>query len=194
MRWFTERHLVQRWFLRALAMLLVGAAYLAIAGCGSPPMPQLPGGTFSNATFGFRVNYPQKWQANASPATPGADTATTAIPFSVVITRTGASHSAAALISTCTITVMNLKNSDIARSAASLPSNKALQQVTIGGVRGYKSSPLVQNIPNTQISVTHVDYYVLHGNYEYQLSTDSVKGDDAEADLQSIIASFAFGS
>ena len=87
---------------------------------------------------------------------------------------------------------MNLKNSDIATSAATLPDDKALQSATIGGVQGYKSAPLTQDIPNTQISVTHIDYYVVHGDYEYQLSTDSVKGDNADSDLQSIITSFAF--
>ena len=83
--------------------------------------------------------------------------------------------------------------SGIAKSAASLATNKTLQLATIGGEPGYKSNPLVQDIPNSQISVTHIDYYVVHGDYEYQISTDSVKGDNADADLASMVASFSFG-
>lgn len=200
MRWIArrrQRHAAQkharRWLLRTLAIALAGMACLIIAACGSPTVLHLPGGVYSSTTYGFHVTYPPNWKANPSESTPsGAGSAVTAIPFNLIITRTGDTHSVASLISTCTITVMNLKNSDIATSAATLPTDKALQPATIGGVQGYKSSPLTQDIPNTQISVTHIDYYVVHGDYEYQISTDSVKGDNANSDLQSIIASFAF--
>jgi hypothetical protein len=192
MREFAGR---QWWLLRALAIALAGSACLIIAACGSPSTPQLnlPGGTYSNATYGFHITYPRNWKPNSFDATPAADGSIAPIPFNLVITRTGDAHSAASLISTCTITVLNMKNKDIATSAASLTSNKALQAATIGGAQGYKSSPLVQNIPNSQISVTHLDYYVIHGDYEYQISTDSVKGDNADADLESMVASFGFG-
>ncbi len=192
MRGFAGR---QWWLLRALAIASMGAACLIIAACGSPSTPQLnlPGGTYSSSTYGFHITYPRNWQANPFDATPAADGSAAPIPFNLVITRTGDAHSAASLISTCTITVLNMKNKDIAKSAASLASNKALQATTVGGVQGFKSSPLIQDIPNSQISVTHMDYYVIHGNYEYQISTDSVKGDNADADLESMVASFGFG-
>jgi hypothetical protein len=184
------------WLVRALAVMLAGAACLIVAACGSPSTPQLnlPGGTYSNATYGFHVTYPRNWKPNPFDATPSASGSIAPIPFNLIITRTGDAHSAASLISTCTITVLNMKNKDIAKSATGLASNKTLQAVTIGGAPGYKSSPLIQNIPSSQISVTHMDYYVIHGNFEYQISTDSVKGDNADADLQGMVASFAFGA
>ena len=183
------------WLLRALAVALAGAACLLIAACGSPSTPQLnlPGGIYNNTTYGFKVTYPRNWQPNSYNATPSTDGSAAPIPFNLIITRTGDAHSAASLISTCTITVLNMKNTDIAKSATSLATNKTLQPATIGGEPGYKSSPLVQDIPNSQISVTHVDYYVVHGDYEYQISTDSVKGDNADSDLASMVASFSFG-
>ncbi len=192
MRGFAGR---QWWLLRALAVALAGAACLIIAACGSPSAPQLnlPGGVYSSTTYSFHVDYPRNWKPNPFNATPSTDGSAAPIPFNLIITRTGDAHSAASLISTCTITVLNMKNTDIAKSASGLSSNKTLQPATIGGEPGYKSSPLVQDIPNSQISVTHIDYYVIHGDYEYQISTDSVKGDNADADLASMVASFAFG-
>jgi hypothetical protein len=181
------------WHPHALVVLAALAACLVIAACGSPTLPSLPAGSYSSATFGFHVSYPTNWKANPCDASTCGNSASGAIPFNLIITRTGDSHSAAALISTCTITVMNMKDRAIAASAAGLSRDKTLQPVTIGGARGYKSAPVTQDIPNSQISVTHTDYFVVHGNYEYQLSTDSVKGDNADADLQSIIASFGFG-
>lgn len=203
MRWFAascqnvtaQESAGRRWLPRTVILVVAVVASLSIAACGSPTVPQLPAGAYSNTTYNFHIAYPRNWKANPFVSTPAAgDTSPSAIPFTLVITRTGDTHGVAAFISTCTITVMNLKNSDIAKSAKSLASDKTLQPVKIGGVQGYKSSPLVQNVPNSQISVTHTDYYVLHGDYEYQLSTDSVKGDNADGDLQSIIASFAFGA
>jgi hypothetical protein len=193
---FAQERTQRGWLPRAFVALLMGAACLVIAACGSPSTPQLnlPGGTFSNTTYSFHITYPRNWKVNSFDATPSASGSAVAIPFNLVITRTGDTHSAASLISTCTITVMNMKNKDIAKSAADLATNKALHAATIGGAQGYKSNPLVQDIPNTQISVTHMDYYVIHGDYEYQISTDSVKGDNADADLESMIASFAFGA
>lgn len=181
--------------LRVLAIMLPGAACLAIAACGSPSALQLPAGSYSSATYDFHVAFPRNWKANPYDATPsGSGSPQTAIPFTLVITRTGDTHSVASLISTCTITVMNMKDSNIAKSAARLADDNALEPATIGGMQGYKSKPVVQNVPNTQVSVTHTDYYIVHGDYEYQLSTDAVSSDHADSDLQSIIASFAFGA
>lgn len=207
MRWITGRRRDYRlshriwtapvWWgrLRALAIAFAALACLAIAACGSPSAPtlNLPGGTYSSATFDFHVTYPRNWLATPSEATPSSDTTSDPIPFSLTITRAGDSRSAAALISTCAIIVMNMKNSDIATSAKELATNTTLKATTIGGAAGYVSAPIVQDIPNSQISVTHTDYYVIHGGYEYQISTDSVKGDNADADLRDMVASFGFG-
>lgn len=207
MRWFAGRRrkppvcTSEHWqrMPRVMTALLAGVAValvaLMVAACGSPSL-NLPGGSYNNDTYGFHVNYPRNWQANPYDATvtPGDSAAASAIPFTLVITRTGDSHTSAALVSTCTITIMSLKNSDIAKGAADLASNKLLEKVTIGGAQGYKGKPITQEVPNSQISVTHTDFYVVHGDYEYQISTDSVKGDNADGDLDSIIASFGFNS
>lgn len=178
---------------RALTVALASVACLVIAACGSPSALQLPAGSYTSTSYGFHVAYPRNWKANPYDTTPSAgNSAQSAIPFTLVITRTGDTHSVASLISTCTITVMNLKDSTIATSAAHLASDKTLAATTIGGVQGYESKPIVQNVPNSQTSVTHIDYYVVHGKYEYQLSTDSVSSDHADDDLKSIITSFAF--
>lgn len=187
----------RRWpGLRSLAVALATLVCLALAACGSASAPQLnlPGGTYSNTTFDFHITYPRNWLANPSEATPTGDGAVLPIPFTLVITRTGDAHSAASLISTCTVTVMNLKNGDIARSANGLASNTQLKVATVGGIAGYVSAPLAQDIPNSQISVTHTDYFVVHSGYEYQISTDSVQGDNADGDLRSIVESFGFGA
>lgn len=175
----------------ALAALLC----LAVTACGSASAPtlNLPGGTYTSATYNFHITYPHNWLANPSEVTPSSDGPIAPIPFTLVITRTGDPHSAASLISTCRVTVMNMKSSEIAKSANGLATNTMLKATTIGGISGYVSAPLVQDIPNSEISVTHTDYYVVHGGYEYQISTDSVKGDDADADLRSMVQSFAFG-
>jgi hypothetical protein len=207
MRWFTgwrRNHRLNHFgreavfqcsWLRAPAIALATLACLAVAACGtaSAPTLNLPGGTFTSATYGFHITYPRNWLANPSEATAPSDGSTDPIPFTLTITRTGDAHSAAALVSTCAITVMNLKNSDIAKSAKGLATNSTLQAMTIGGAAGYVSAPLVQDIPNSEISVTHTDYYVVHGGYEYQISTDSVKGDNADGDLRSMVQSFGFG-
>lgn len=192
---FNRKALVWRSQLRAPAIALVALACLAIAACGSPSAPtlNLPGGTYSSATFDFHITYPRNWLATPSEATPSSDGSSDAIPFSLTITRAGDARSAAALVSTCAIIVMNMKNSDIATSAKELTTNTTLTATTIGGATGYVSAPLIQDIPNSQISVTHTDYYVIHGGYEYQISTDSVKGDNADADLRAMVASFGFG-
>lgn len=202
MRGFAERHrsLLARkqahrqWFPRALVVVLAGIVCLAIAGCGAPTAPQLklPGGTFTSTEYGFHFTYPPKWQVSSSGTTPSADGTPMPIPFSVIITHLSDSNSAVALVSTCAITVMNMKSSAIATPAAQLATNKTLKAMTIGGAPGYVGPPQVQDIPNSSVSVTHTDYYVVHGGYEYQISTDSVKGDNADADLQSIVTSFGF--
>lgn len=201
MHWFASHRqsrsiaamLSWQWLTRALTVALASVACLVIAACGSPSALQLPAGSFTSTAYGFHVAYPRNWKANPFDTTPTAgNSAQSAIPFTLVITRTGDTHSVASLISTCTITVMNLKDSTIATSAAHLASDKTLAATTIGGVQGYESKPIVQNVPNTQTSVTHIDYYVVHGEYEYQISTDSVSSDHADGDLKSIITSFTF--
>lgn len=175
----------------ALALGLVTAV---LAGCGAPTLPAVKGGTLTSAQYGFRVTYPNNWRASAYAApTPAAGQKKTPIPYSVVITRTsGSARPAAGAVSTFTITVLDLRDTNIKAAAAKLPSDTTLRAVQLAGTAGYAGPPIEQSLPNPQISVTHTDYYVLHGAYEYQLGTDSVKGDNADADLQSMLKSFTF--
>lgn len=203
MRGYAERHQSQptraqtlrQWLPRALIIALAGITCLLVAACGSPTAPQLnlPGGTYTSTAYNFHVTYPRNWKANPFTSTPAASDAIVPIPFSLVITRTGGARTSASLVSTFSVTVMNLKNTNIAKSAAGLAKNNALQATTVGGKPGYMSQPLVQEVPNSQISVTHIDYFVILNGYEYQISTDAVKGDNADADIESMLSSFSFG-
>ncbi|GAC1455210.1 MAG: hypothetical protein PVSMB4_15770 [Ktedonobacterales bacterium] len=42
----------------------------------------------------------------------------------------------------------------------------------------------------TALSDTHTDYYLVHGGYEYQLSTDAVSNDNAAPALAAMLRSF----
>ena len=61
---------------------------------------------------------------------------------------------------------------------------------TISGLPAYRATSVQQPIANTQYSDTHTDYYLIHGGYEYQLSTDAVQGDNAAAPLDAMLRSF----
>jgi hypothetical protein len=70
-----------------------------------------------------------------------------------------------------------------------------LHAVTLSGLAGYASNPLQQSLPGangtpTAVTDTHTDYYVVHGGYEYHLTTDAVSGEGTDANLQSMMASF----
>jgi hypothetical protein len=40
------------------------------------------------------------------------------------------------------------------------------------------------------VVVTHTDYYVVHGDFEYQLTTDAISGERTDSALQGMVASF----
>ncbi|HLY31605.1 MAG TPA: hypothetical protein VKQ36_11290 [Ktedonobacterales bacterium] len=174
---------------RARAVSLAGMVALCLAlqacGSGNPAPPSVPGGVYKSVTYHFQVRYPAGWQANAT-------TANTSAPLILTITQTNVRSAQGALISIFTLEVLSLKDPTVRKSANQLASDKTLTHITLAGLPAYRDTPLTQQSPGAQASVTHTDYYLLHGAYEYQISTDALKGE--EATLQSIVNSFTIVS
>jgi hypothetical protein len=141
--------------------LLMAGLCLELAACGN----SLPGGTYSNTTYHFRVSYPSGWQVNASSgevpstwttptggATPEPSptpSQLTAVPLQVSITRTSDRASTQPVISAFTITVWDLHDPTAAAQAAGWAQNPALHAMTIGGQPGYASAPIQEPVlPN----------------------------------------------
>lgn len=198
---------------RAAALWLVaGALCLLLAGCGrattQPPRPSQ--GTFTSAQYHFRVSYPVGWVANACPsAQAGADACggfhvvgpggqSTSIPFqpsqinplTLTITRATARPADGSFISTFTVAVFTLSDPTIAHDASILATDTSKHQVALAGMAAYMSTPLRQQVPGSDVMATHTDYYLVHGAYEYQISTDAVSNDQADTALVSILRSF----
>ncbi|MEO7003287.1 MAG: hypothetical protein ABI068_15850 [Ktedonobacterales bacterium] len=155
---------------------------LALVACGSQPPPNLPGGTYSSAQYHFKVTYPNGWQTNAS--TQASATA----PLILIITRSSVRSEPGSLVSTFTLDVLSLQDKSVAALAKKLPTNKSLTRTTLAGLTAYTDTPLQQQSTNGQVTITHTDYYLVHGAYEYQLSTDALTGDSSA--LASIVNSF----
>jgi hypothetical protein len=182
-----------------LVFWLVLAPHSSAAG-----VAPAPGGTYTSVKFHFAVTYPAGWQASTgdggvpgawvTPATTGSAAAATPIPLVVTITRAG-QVAGSSTTSSLTITVWDLNNPTAAAQAGSLAKNTALHATTLAGVSGYAAPPVAQPLPGksgatTSITDTHTDYYVVHGGYEYQLTTDAISGDNAGGALQGMLASF----
>lgn len=174
----------------ALALcLFVG---VALAGCRSTPsQPALPGGTYQNDTFHFSVRYPAGWQVNVTPAA----AASQGIPLHLAITRTSTVQITNALISNWSLVVLNTHDNDIAEQIKPLKDriqshDGHLHAMSLGGQQGYQDEPVQQQIPGTEASDTHTTYYLLLNDYVYEISTDAISSDHADAALQSMVASF----
>jgi hypothetical protein len=112
----------------------------------------------------------------------------------LTITRVG-QQSGTGPTSNLTVTVWDLSNPTAAAQAASLTKNPALHSTTIAGLPGFAASPSLQPLPgkvgsSTSVTDAHSDYFVVHGGYEYQLTTDVISGDNAASALQSMVTSF----
>ncbi len=167
----------------ALALLLA----MALAGCGSVsavPKHDLPGGVYTNSQYHFRITYPLGWQLNVAPQSSSVS------PVTLLITRSGDLQATGSLVSTFTVAVFDASYAPIATAVAGYGSNTTLHSLTISGLPAYEASPVQQPMANSQVSDTHTDYFVVHGGYEYQLSTDAVKGDNAEPALNAMLQSF----
>ena len=159
------------------ALALVAALTLALSACGNST-PNLPGGVYTNQQYHFSVTYPKGWQVNTS-SQPGATA-----PLIVIITRSGAQELPGSRISTLTIDVLDMSNASIAQTAAALAQNSALSKITFGGQPGYRDTPTTQTSAGsgTSATLTHSDYYVAHGGYLYQVSSDALSGDGPTLD------------
>lgn len=174
----------------SVTLALCVCVSLALAACRST-QPTLPGGTYRSDAFHFTVNYPAGWQANVSPAA----SASQGIPLHVIITRTVSPQTNSSLVSNCSITVLNMRDSNIALQLKPLrdriqKKDAQLVAVTLGGKPGYQEEPVRQEIPGTQLSDTHTNYYLLLGDYVYEISTDAISSDKADAALRSMVGSF----
>ncbi len=185
-----NRARIARW----AGVSLCDALLCVLAACGTsnPAPPKPAGGVYTSADFHFTVTYPDGWQPNAIRG--AALTAT--IPLTVMITRTG-SDQTSSLLSTFTVTVLYAKDPTIAKTLQGLRAQATgktptLRTITLAGQPAWAAQPISQQLPSSQLSATHTDYYLLRGDYEYQLSTDSVAGDAADTALQAMLASFAF--
>ena len=182
-------------WIRGAHIMLAFCVFVSVAltACRGTQLA-LPGGTYRSDAFHFSVNYPAGWQANVSPAA----SASQGIPLHVIITRTVSSQTNSSLVSNCSITVLNPRDSNIAPQLKLLQDriqNKVrdlppLHTVTLGGKPGYQEEPVRQEIPGTQLSDTHTNYYLLLSDYAYEISTDAISSDHVDAELQSMVASF----
>lgn len=178
-----------RSFVRAFGLLALTLLLCVTAACASASS-SLPGGTYSSAAYHFKITYPSGWQANAT-AQAGAPA-----PLILIITRTGARNEGK-LISSLTVNVISLQSLGGASQAATqLAHAKGLIPATISGIAGYQDQPTTQwtisptsqptTTPTPQPTpyqgeantTTHTDYYLIHGDYEYQMSTDALAGDE----------------
>jgi hypothetical protein len=153
----------------AFAACALAFCLASMAACGGST---LPAGTYSSAPYHFKVSYPAGWQANISQQS-GA-----AAPLILIITRSG-SPTSGALTSSLTIDVLVLSDVGGPNVAVNLAKDKTLSPATISGFPGYQDQPAQQQGAGNMSAeiVTHTDYYLVHGDYEYQISLDALPGD-----------------
>ncbi len=161
------------------ALALLVALTLALVGCGATA-PSLPSGVYSNPHYHFSVAYPTGWQVNES-AQPNATA-----PLIVIITRSGSTAIPGSLISSLTIDVLSMSDATVAQSAAALSQNSALTAISLGGQPGYSDKPTQEAGSSSgaggAVTLTHTDYYLVHGAYMYQISADALAGDGPALD------------
>jgi hypothetical protein len=167
--------------------LSVACAFLALVGCGSTantPAPHLPGGTYTSTRYNFRIDYPAGWQASTGPQ-PSA-----IIPLTVEITKSSSRQEAGSLLSMFSISVLSISAAGSTGGGGLLPNTSSMRKITLSGMTAYADKPVQQPVPGTSVVDTHADYYLTHGAYEYQLSTDSLSNDGSSAALASMLHSF----
>ena len=68
--------------------------------------------------------------------------------------------------------------------------NGGYRPITLAGRPAFQDTPAQQLSPDGKLTITHTDYYLFAGDYEYAITTDSVSGDGADAPLQQMLQSF----
>lgn len=172
-----------------LALGLVLALALAACGTTTAQLPQQPSGTYTNATYHVRINYPAGWKVTTLPG------GSTAVPLTITITHISTAPTESAFPSTFTLTVIDTTSPDEATPAAQLKQQIAahttLTPITLSGQPAYQDAPQQKTLANSGVTITHTDYYLLAGTYEYALTTDAVSSDSgADAALQGMVRSF----
>jgi hypothetical protein len=186
----------QYWYLRQptrpLMWALVVLAVAALSACRSaPPPPSAAGGTYTSAKYHFSVTYPNGWQVN----TPSGSTPSATVPLEIVITQIDAQAAGGAQVSSCTIAVYNAKDKVAAAQINQLlkeahQADSPLKTITISRKSGYQDKPVEGTVPGTQVTDTHIDYYLITSNYEYQISIDALSSDNSMPALQGMLKSF----
>lgn len=177
--------------IRPVMLWLLAGAACAVAACAATTAPpNLPSGTYSSDAYHFRLNYPSGWHLTAFQG--GSST----IPLNVQITHTATFQASGSLVSTLTVTVFNIHDPNEATPIATLEqeiksAHSPLQAIMLSGHTAYMDSPTAQQSPGNQPAVTHTDYFLLTPAYEYQITTDAVAGDHADAALHGMVMSFA---
>lgn len=158
------------------AVVLLTSLTIALSACGGES--SLPSGVYTSQQYHFRVTYPAGWQVNTS-SQPNATA-----PLIVIITRSGSTAIPGSLLSSLTVNVLSMSASSVADSANSLSSNSALTATTVGGQPGFRDKSVTETGSGATSSdtLTHTEYYVVHGGYLYQISADALAGDGAAVD------------
>ena len=175
----------RRWVVGTLALgliVLVGLSGCRLRSAITKPTP-LPGGVYTNAQFHFSVQYPSGWNPTVT------KTESTVSMLGVSITRSSDLSGHGSVVSTFAIVVFDAGNATIAKSIKNLPQQAGIRSMTIAGKQAYATTPVTQAAPGS-VSVTHTEYYVVSGGYEYQLSTDAIQGDGADDALHQMLQSF----
>jgi hypothetical protein len=137
------------------------------------------------------VTYPNGWQVN----TPVGKTSSTTVPLEIVITQIDAQATGGAQVSSFTLAVYNARDKVAAAQINQLlkeahQAASPLQPITISGKSGYQDKPVVGTVPGTQVTDTHIDYFLVTTDYEYQISIDALSSDNSMPALQGILKSF----
>lgn len=164
------------WMARFCGAGLLALCMALVTACGSGT--SLPAGVYTNQQYHFRISYPDGWQANASQQS-GATA-----PLIVIITRSGERSASGSIISSLTIDVLSLGDAEGPQVTAQLAKDKSLTPVTLSGLTAYRDQPTRQQGAGNESAfvVTHTDYYLVQGSYEYQLSIDALSGDESTLD------------
>jgi hypothetical protein len=194
---------------------LVGAALAGCAGTSQDVSRTLPGGIFNSQAYHFSVTYPAGWVANSTGCAASgscsvlAGTATVgaghivAVPLQVTITRADQAAATTPVVSSFAVTVLDMRDPNVAKAAGALKSETSLHAVTLAGQPGFATNPVEQPLPgtsgtpgasNTRATITHTAYFLVHGGFEYQIGVDSVSNDGSRAALQAMLQSFTLSA